>query len=66
MAQVSDNSIVTTKICLGIRIALLPNYARAFFFTHAIPFQDTEIRMRYDWTDTFYTEFYPPVLQAWV
>ena len=54
-----------TKIELGIRIALLPNYARAFFFTHAIPFQDTEIRMRYDWTDTFYTEFYPPVLQAW-
>jgi hypothetical protein len=39
------------------------NYSRAFFFTYAIPFQDLGVRVRYDWTDTVYTEFY--VLNGW-
>ena len=39
------------------------NYSHAFFFTYAIPFQDTGLRVHYDWTDTFYTEFY--VINGW-
>jgi hypothetical protein len=39
------------------------NYSRAFFFTYATPTLETGIRMRYDWTDTVYTEFY--VLNGW-
>jgi hypothetical protein len=39
------------------------NYSHAFFYTYAIPFQDTGVRVHYDWADTFYTEFY--VLNGW-
>jgi len=39
------------------------NYSHGFFYTYAIPFQDSGIRVRYDWTDTFYTEFY--VVNGW-
>ena len=39
------------------------NYSHAFFYTYAIPFQDTGLRIHYDWTDTFYTELY--VLNGW-
>lgn len=39
------------------------NYSHAFFYTYAIPFQDLGLRVRYDWTDTFYTEFY--VVNGW-
>lgn len=39
------------------------NYSHAFFYTYAIPFQDTGFRINYPWTDTFYTEFY--ILQGW-
>ena len=34
------------------------NYSHAFFYTYGIPFQDTGLRIHYDWSDTFYTEFY--------
>lgn len=39
------------------------NYSHAFFYTYAIPFQDTGLRVHYDWTDTFYTELY--VVNGW-
>ncbi len=39
------------------------NYSHAFFYTYAIPFQDLGLRMHYEWTDTFYTEFY--ILNGW-
>lgn len=39
------------------------NFSHAFFYTYAIPFQDTGIRINYSWTDTFYTELY--VLNGW-
>jgi putative OmpL-like beta-barrel porin-2 len=39
------------------------NYSHAFFYTYAIPFQDTGLRVRYDWSETFYTELY--VLNGW-
>ncbi|MGI0016137.1 MAG: outer membrane beta-barrel protein, partial [Nitrososphaera sp.] len=39
------------------------NYSHSFFYTYAIPFQDTGFRINYPWTDTFYTEFY--ILQGW-
>lgn len=39
------------------------NYSHSFFYTYAIPFQDTGIRFNYPWTDTVYTELY--VLNGW-
>lgn len=39
------------------------NYSHAFFYTYAIPFQDTGIRANYAWSDTLYTELY--VLRGW-
>lgn len=39
------------------------NYSHSFFYTYAIPFQDTGIRINYPWTDTFYTELY--LLNGW-
>src|SRR3989441_8610661 len=39
------------------------NYSHAFFYTYAIPFQDTGVRVHYDSSDTFYTEFY--VVNGW-
>src|SRR3989475_3741058 len=39
------------------------NYSHAFFYTYAIPFQDTGVRVHYDWTDAFYTELY--ALNGW-
>src|SRR6266478_5300586 len=39
------------------------NYSHAFFYTYAIPFQDTGVRVHYDWTDAFYTELY--VVNGW-
>lgn len=39
------------------------NYSHAFFYTYAIPFQDTGLRMHYDWTETFYTELY--IINGW-
>ncbi|MGH8672469.1 MAG: outer membrane beta-barrel protein, partial [Burkholderiales bacterium] len=39
------------------------NYSHGFFYTYAIPFQDTGIHVSYPWTDTFYTDFY--VLNGW-
>ena len=39
------------------------NYSHAFFYTYAIPFQDVGLRMHYEWTDAFYTEFY--ILNGW-
>jgi len=39
------------------------NYSHSFFYTYAIPFQDTGIHVSYPWTDTFYTDFY--VLNGW-
>lgn len=39
------------------------NFSHAFFYTYAIPFQDTGIRINYPWTDTFYTELY--LLNGW-
>lgn len=39
------------------------NYSHAFFYTYAIPFQDTGVRLHYDWSDTFYTELY--FLNGW-
>src|SRR3989454_1232449 len=39
------------------------NYSHAFFYTYAIPFQDTGVRVHYDWSDAFYTEFY--ALNGW-
>ncbi|MGQ0659031.1 MAG: outer membrane beta-barrel protein [Chromatiales bacterium] len=39
------------------------NYSHSFFYTYAIPFQDTGVHVSYPWTDTFYTDFY--VLNGW-
>src|SRR3989442_10294387 len=39
------------------------NYSHAFFYTYAIPFQDTGVRVHYESSDTFYTEFY--VVNGW-
>jgi hypothetical protein len=39
------------------------NYSHSFFYTYAIPFQDTGFRINYPWSDTFYTELY--ILQGW-
>jgi hypothetical protein len=39
------------------------NYSHGFLFTYAIPFQDTGLRVHYDWTDALYTEFY--VINGW-
>jgi Putative beta-barrel porin-2, OmpL-like. bbp2 len=39
------------------------NYSHAFFFTYAIPFQDLGLRLHYEWTEAFYTEFY--LLNGW-
>ncbi|WP_377705531.1 outer membrane beta-barrel protein [Pseudoduganella sp. UC29_71] len=39
------------------------NYSHAFFYTYAIPFQDTGVRLNYAWSDTLYTELY--VVQGW-
>lgn len=39
------------------------NYSHAFFYTYGIPFQDTGLRMHYDWSDTLYTELY--VVNGW-
>lgn len=39
------------------------NYSHSFFYTYAIPFQDTGLRIHYDWTDTFYTELY--IVNGW-
>lgn len=39
------------------------NFSHSYFFTYAIPFQDTGVRLNYAWTDTFYTELY--VLNGW-
>ncbi len=39
------------------------NYSHAFFYTYAIPFQDTGARFNYNWSDTLYTELY--VLNGW-
>lgn len=39
------------------------NYSHSFFYTYAIPFQDTGVRINYPWTDSFYTELY--VLKGW-
>jgi hypothetical protein len=34
------------------------NFSHAFFYTYAIPFQDTGFRFHYDWSDKAYSEFY--------
>ena len=39
------------------------NYSHAFFYTYGIPFQDTGLRVHYDWSSTFYTELY--ALNGW-
>ncbi len=39
------------------------NYSHAYFYTYGIPFQDSGLRIHYDWTDTFYTELY--ILNGW-
>jgi transposase len=39
------------------------NYSHAFFYTYAIPFQDTGARLNYNWSDTLYTEIY--VVNGW-
>ena len=39
------------------------NYSHSYFYTYAIPFQDTGIHVSYPWTDTFYTDFY--LLNGW-
>ena len=39
------------------------NYSHSFFYTYAIPFQDTGVHLSYPWTDTFYTDFY--ALNGW-
>ncbi|WP_395400997.1 outer membrane beta-barrel protein [Pseudoduganella sp. UC29_106] len=33
------------------------------FYTYAIPFQDTGVRLNYAWSDTLYTELY--IVQGW-
>lgn len=39
------------------------NFSHTYFYSYAIPFQDTGIRINYPWTDHFYTELY--VLNGW-
>jgi len=39
------------------------NYSHSFFYTYAIPFQDTGLHVSYPWSDTFYTDFY--LLNGW-
>lgn len=39
------------------------NFSHSYFYTYAIPFQDTGLRFNYPWTDTFYTELY--ILNGW-
>src|SRR5438132_8673702 len=39
------------------------NYSHGFLYSYAIPFQDTGLRVHYDWTDALFTEFY--VLNGW-
>lgn len=39
------------------------NYSHSFFYTYAIPFQDTGARFNYNWSDTLYTELY--ILNGW-
>ncbi len=39
------------------------NYSHSFFYTYAIPFQDSGIHLDYPWTGTFYTDFY--LLNGW-
>lgn len=39
------------------------NFSHTYFYSYAIPFQDTGIRVNYPWTDNFYTELY--VLNGW-
>ncbi len=39
------------------------NYSHSFFYTYAIPFQDTGLHVSYPWTDTLYTDFY--LLNGW-
>jgi len=39
------------------------NYSHSFFYTYAIPFQDTGVHVSYPWTDKFYTDLY--VLNGW-
>lgn len=39
------------------------NYSHSFFYTYAIPFQDTGARFNYKWSDALYTELY--VVNGW-
>ncbi len=39
------------------------NYSHGFLYSYAIPFQDSGLRVHYDWTDAIFTEFY--VLNGW-
>jgi len=39
------------------------NYSHAFFYTYAIPFQDTGLHISYPWSDSFYTDLY--VVNGW-
>ncbi len=39
------------------------NFSHGYFYTYAIPFQDYGMRMRYDYNDKTYTEFY--LLNGW-
>ena len=39
------------------------NYSHSFFYTYAIPFQDTGLHVSYPWSDTLYTDFY--LLNGW-
>lgn len=39
------------------------NFSHAFFYTYAIPFQDTGVRLNYAWSPKFYNEVY--ILNGW-
>lgn len=39
------------------------NFSHTYFYSFAIPFQDTGLRVNYPWNDNFYTELY--VLNGW-
>lgn len=39
------------------------NYSHSFFYTYAIPFQDTGFHLNYPWFDNLYTDFY--ILNGW-
>lgn len=39
------------------------NYSHSFFYTYAIPFQDTGVHLSYPWSDTLYTDLY--ILNGW-